>query len=86
IYFGLKTTEKPLDDARVRRALSLAIDRKSLVEQILSGKATLTGTQVSPFDAGYKALPTPAYDPAAAKKLLAEAGYPNGFSIKVQAP
>jgi peptide/nickel transport system substrate-binding protein len=86
IYFGLKTTEKPLDDVRVRQALSLAIDRKALVEQILRGKATLTGTQVSPFDAGYKAIPVPGYDPAAAKKLLAEAGYPNGFPIKVQAP
>lgn len=68
IYLGLKSAEKPLDDARVRRALSLAIDRKGLTTDILKGKATLTGTQVSPFDAGYKDIPTPAYDPAAAKK------------------
>ncbi|WP_244471935.1 ABC transporter substrate-binding protein [Prosthecomicrobium hirschii] len=86
IYLGLKSAEKPLDDARVRRALSLAIDRKGLTTDILKGKATPTGTQVSPFDAGYKDIPTPAYDPAAAKKLLAEAGYPNGFTIRFQAP
>jgi peptide/nickel transport system substrate-binding protein len=86
IYLGLKSTQKPLDDARVRRALSLAIDRKALVEQILRGKATPTGTQVGPFDAGYKEIPTPAYDPAAAKKLLAEAGLSGGFTIRFQAP
>jgi peptide/nickel transport system substrate-binding protein len=86
IYLGLKSAEKPLDDARVRRALSLAIDRKSIVAEILKGKAAVTGTQVSPFDAGYKEIPPPAFDPAAAKALLAEAGYPNGFSIRFQAP
>jgi peptide/nickel transport system substrate-binding protein len=86
IYLGLKTAEKPLNDARVRQALSLAINRQALVTQILKGHASLTGTQVSPFDAGYKNVATPAYDPAAAKKLLAEAGYPDGFSIKFQAP
>ena len=86
IYLGLKSKEKPLDDVRVRRALSLAIDRKGLVGDILKGKATPTGTQVGPFDAGYKDIPTPAFDPAAAKKLLAEAGYPDGFTIRFQAP
>lgn len=86
IYLGLKSAEKPLDDARVRRALSLAIDRKAIVADILKGKATPTGTQVGPFDAGYKDIPTPAYDPAAARKLLAEAGYPDGFAIRFQAP
>ena len=86
IYMGLKSAEKPLNDPRVRQALSLAIDRKTIVAELLKGFASLTGTQVSPFDFGYKDEPLPAYDPARAKALLAEAGYPEGFSIRVQAP
>ncbi len=86
IYLGLKSAEKPLDDVRVRQALSLAIDRKTIVAALLRGFASLTGTQVSPFDFGYKEEPIPAFDPAKARALLAEAGYPNGFTIRMQAP
>lgn len=86
IYLGLKTTEKPLDDARVRQALSLAIDRKTIVQELLKGFGATIGTQVGPFDFGYKDEPIPAYDPARAKALLAEAGYPAGFTIRMQAP
>jgi peptide/nickel transport system substrate-binding protein len=52
IYLGLKTSEKPLDDIRVRKALSLAIDRQTIVAQILKGYASAAGTQVGPFDFG----------------------------------
>jgi len=86
IYLGLKTAEKPLDDARVRQALSLAIDRKTIVQELLKGFAATTGTQVGPFDFGYKEEKVPAYDPARAKALLAEAGYSSGFSIRMQVP
>lgn len=86
IYLGLKMAEKPLDNPKVRRALSLAIDRKGIVDNILKGLATLNGSQVSPADFGYKAIAPTAYDPAAAKALLAEAGYPNGFTIRMQTP
>jgi peptide/nickel transport system substrate-binding protein len=86
IYLGLKTDEKPLDDVRVRQALSLAIDRPTIVAQILKNYASLTGTQAGQFDFGYKAEPVPAFDPAKAKALLAEAGYPDGFSIRMQVP
>jgi peptide/nickel transport system substrate-binding protein len=84
IYLGLKMREKPLDDVRVRKALSLAIDRKTIVAQVLKGFASATGTQVGPFDFGYKEEPVPPYDPAQARSLLAAAGYPNGFSIRMQ--
>ena len=86
IYLGLKMAQKPLDDARVRQALSLAIDRNAIVGSLLKGFATITGTQVSPFDFGYKAEPDPAYDPAKAKALLAQAGLSEGFSIAMQVP
>jgi peptide/nickel transport system substrate-binding protein len=86
IYLGLKTAEKPLDDVRVRHALSMAIDRKTIVAQILKGYADPTGTQVGPFDFGYKPEPIPPFDPKAAKALLAEAGYPAGFTIRMQVP
>ena len=86
IYLGLKMGQKPLDDVRVRQALSLAIDRDAIVASLLKGYATVTGTQVSPFDFGYKAEPNPPYDPAKAKALLKEAGLADGFSIVMQTP
>jgi peptide/nickel transport system substrate-binding protein len=86
IYLGLKTDAKPLDDVRVRRALSIAIDRKTIVAEIVKGFADATGTQTGPYDFGYKAEPVPVFDPQRAKSLLAEAGYPNGFTIRMQVP
>jgi peptide/nickel transport system substrate-binding protein len=86
IYLGLKTAEAPLNDARVRQALSLAIDRTAIVHTLLRDFATATGTQVGAFDFGYQATPAPAPDPARARALLAEAGFPNGFAITMQAP
>ncbi|MDR6873644.1 peptide/nickel transport system substrate-binding protein [Bosea sp. BE125] len=74
--------KNPLKDARVRKAMSLAIDRDAIVKRIMDGAAEpayqylptgMSGTLANP--------PKLAYDPAAAKKLLAEAGYPNGFQL-----
>ncbi|WP_062015415.1 ABC transporter substrate-binding protein [Aureimonas sp. AU4] len=84
IYLGLVMKDKPLDDTKVRQALDAAIDRKGIVDNILQGMATPKGTQVGPADFGYLDVPPTPYDPAKAKALLAEAGYPDGFRIKMQ--
>jgi peptide/nickel transport system substrate-binding protein len=85
---ALSTTAKdgsPLDrnpflDLRVRQAIDLAIDRKALAEIAMEGLGVPVNQLVTPSIFGFnKALPPRAFDPAAAKKLLAEAGYPNGF-------
>ncbi|NDW02877.1 ABC transporter substrate-binding protein [Jiella pacifica] len=84
VYLGLVMKEAPLDDLKVRQALDAAIDRKSIVDNILRGMATVKGTQVGPADFGYLDIPPTPYDPAKARQLLAEAGHPDGFSIKMQ--
>ncbi|ANF56324.1 ABC transporter substrate-binding protein [Halotalea alkalilenta] len=86
LYLGLKSDEPPLDDPRVREALSLAIDRQAVVSRLLRGFATVHGSQASPLDHGYLELPAPDYDPERARQLLAEAGYGDGFEIRMQAP
>jgi peptide/nickel transport system substrate-binding protein len=85
IYFGLKSDAPPLNNVNVRRALAYAIDLNTIVKAILRGFASPSGTQVGPFDFGYdpKIRPYP-YDPARARALLAEAGYPSGFEIDMQ--
>lgn len=77
--------ETPLKDVRVRQALNYAIDREALVNGLLGG-ATVPATQPGPSNAyGHDpSIPPIPYDPVAAKKLLAEAGYPNGFTFTVQ--
>jgi dipeptide transport system substrate-binding protein len=80
-YLALRTDKKPFDDLRVRRALAMAIDMKSLVDAVYQGTGTPGVALVSPalWSHNDSLKPRP-YDPAAAKKLLAEAGYPDGFS------
>ncbi|MEI4472859.1 ABC transporter substrate-binding protein [Frigidibacter sp. MR17.24] len=84
IYLGLRMDKAPLDNPKVRQALDHAIDRKSITENLLGGLATPKGTQVGAADFGYLDVPVPAYDPELSKKLLAEAGFPDGFEITMQ--
>ena len=77
----------PLRDRRVRKAISKAIDRQAIDEKIMDGIAQPAG-QLVPDDyygASPKLKPEP-FDPEGARALLAEAGYPNGFGITLQAP
>ena len=79
--------KNPLLDKRVREALSIAIDRKGIDDKIMEGVAVPAGDLLPyPMGGTRKDTPVDPYDPAKAKKLLAEAGYPNGFSITLGAP
>ena len=79
--------KNPLMDKRVRQALSLAIDRKGIVDKIMEGVALPAGDFLpSPMGGTSKDTPIDKFDAAAAKKLLADAGYPNGFAITLGAP
>ncbi len=72
----------PLADLRVRRALAMAIDRSQLVERVMEGAALATTQFMPPNTFGYiPDRPVPAADLAGARRLLAEAGYPQGFQI-----
>jgi len=84
---GKPLTKNPFRDARVRLALSKAINRGAIVERVMEGYAIAAGNLVSPPVFGYVATLKPeTYDPEAAKKLLAQAGYPDGFALTLDAP
>jgi peptide/nickel transport system substrate-binding protein len=82
--------DSPIAKPRVRQALSLAIDRKQVIEHVMFGKArlplpfsTFAYTEYLSTDRWEKwAAEAYRYDPALAKKILAEEGYPNGFELK----
>ncbi|CAD5367370.1 ABC transporter substrate-binding protein [Rubrivivax sp. A210] len=78
----------PFADKRVRQALSLAIDREGIRKSIMRGQSIPAALLVAPGVNGHdKALDQPAKaDPVAAKKLLAAAGYPEGFELRLNCP
>ncbi len=84
---GKPLEKNPLKDARVRKAISLAIDRAAIASRIMEGQAQPAG-QLLPdgFPGTSKTLTAPKIDQDAARKLLAEAGYPNGFAITLHTP
>lgn len=77
-FLRFNTTRPPLDDPRVRRALSLAIDREQLSRTLLRGTRAPAPHYTPPDCAGYTATARVPHDVAAAKALLADAGFPEG--------
>ncbi|MBL9116174.1 MAG: peptide ABC transporter substrate-binding protein [Verrucomicrobiaceae bacterium] len=78
-FLRINTTMKPLDDIRVRQALSLALDRQSIVQNVMrAGQEAAFGITPPGCAEGYKTPNLMRYDVARARQLLAEAGYPNG--------
>jgi peptide/nickel transport system substrate-binding protein len=81
--FYIDMTKPPFDDIRVRKAFMHAIDRKAIKETMYPGGLALLATScVPPGYFGHVPMKFPEYNPELAKKLLAEAGHPNGFTIK----
>ena len=80
---GSALPKNPFLDLRVREAMDLAIDRKALAEVAMEGLGKPASQMVTPSIFGFnKALGDRKYDPAVARKLLADAGYPNGFKVQ----
>ena len=83
-YIALNESIAPLDDARVRKALQLAVDRQTLLDAIYSGRGVLENGIFPTGLLGHNPdLPEIPFDPEAAKALLAEAGLSNGFDLNI---
>jgi peptide/nickel transport system substrate-binding protein len=83
----MNTAQKPFDDEQVRRAVELALDKKALTDIALFGNGSPTHTMIPPSHAFYNdELPINQVDIDQAKKLLAEAGYGDGFDITLYVP
>ncbi|VTP61277.1 Glutathione-binding protein gsiB precursor [Serratia rubidaea] len=79
-YISMNVTQKPFDNPKVRQALNYAINKEALIKVAFAGYAAPAQGPLPPtidFAARYQPWP---YDPAKARELLKEAGYPNGFS------
>lgn len=84
---GKPLEANPLRDPKVRQAISKMIDRTAIVSRIMEGQGVPAGQLLDEtFFGTSKKLKPDAYDPAGAKKLLAEAGYPNGFGVTLHSP
>jgi len=87
IYLGLNALKKPLSDVRVRQALNYATDVDAIIKNVMDGNGRRLEGPFTPnvfgFDASVKGY---APDPGRARRLLAEAGYPDGVEVTLDAP
>lgn len=87
VYVGLRADQPPFDNADVRRAVSLAIDRELIIDGLLAGGAYESNSPILDLEFGYDPeLPKNEYNPAKARELMAQAGYPKGFTVAFQTP
>jgi len=85
-YLAYNTTKKPFDDVRVRKAINMAIDKKSIVSAVYLSTGVPATNPIPPTQWSYnKSIKDDAFNPTEAKKLLAAAGYPNGFTTDLWA-
>ncbi len=83
---GKPLDKNPLKDIRVRKALSMAVNREAIKDRLMEGLSLPTLNLVPPALFGNNPTLKPVFDVDGAKKLLAEAGFPNGFSITFHGP
>lgn len=85
----LNNAAKPFNDVKVRQALNYAIDKQGILNMVAGGKGTIIGSNMFPGFSKYfneATVGTYTYDVQKAKDLLAEAGYPNGFTFTIKVP
>lgn len=84
LYVAINTTRGPLADVRVRRALNHAVDVETILRTVMGGRGVRAAGAIPPGIEGYDSTRTPyRHDPELAKRLLAEAGYPDGFRLQL---
>ena len=87
VVMALNNSSPALRDVRVRRAINYAIDRAALKRTVWADQGTLIGSMVPPTDPWYENLSgTYPFDPAKARRLLAEAGYGGGLTLRMRLP
>ncbi|MDP9964140.1 dipeptide transport system substrate-binding protein [Variovorax paradoxus] len=85
-YLSYNTTKKPFDDVRVRKALNMAINKKAIIDGVYLSTGVAAKNPIPPTMWSYNdSVKDDPYDPEAAKKLLAQAGFPDGFATDLWA-
>jgi len=87
LFLCLRVDTPPFRDARVREAADLAIDRDRLIRKVFHGRSQAASQVVPPGIVGFNPqIPVTRPDPERARRLLAEAGYPQGFAVRLDGP
>ncbi|MBS0306689.1 MAG: ABC transporter substrate-binding protein [Proteobacteria bacterium] len=85
-YLAYNTQRKPFDDVRVRKAVNMAIDKQAIIDAVYMSTGIAAKNPIPPTMWSYNdAVKDDPYDPEAARKLLAQAGHPNGFATDLWA-
>ena len=86
ITMALNNAREPLSNPLVRQAITHAVDKRTIIDGAMFGFGTPIGTHATPAEPYYTDLEPYPYDPERARELLAEAGYPDGFTVSFELP